>query len=191
MTRVYFVRHAEPNYENHNDAMRELSPKGMEDRKMVTSFFADKEIHAALSSPYKRAVDTIKDYTDSAGLEIITIDDFRERKIDSVWIDDFNAFSKMQWADFSYKLSDGECLAEVQERNIRALKQVVTDYAGKHVIIGSHGTAMSTILNYYDPDFGYEDFERIRRKMPWIVELDFDEDGNPAYIAQYDLIACK
>ena len=28
ITNVYFVRHAEPNYENHNDLLRELTPKG-------------------------------------------------------------------------------------------------------------------------------------------------------------------
>ncbi len=65
MTTVYFVRHAEPNYNNHNDALRELSAKGLEDRKLVTNFFADKRIDVALSSPFKRAIDTIKDFTDS------------------------------------------------------------------------------------------------------------------------------
>ena len=53
MTKVYFVRHAEPNYNNHNDALRELSEKGMEDRKLVTKFLADKNIDVVLSSPYK------------------------------------------------------------------------------------------------------------------------------------------
>ena len=38
VTKVYFVRHAESNYNNHNDALRELSSKGMEDRKLVTKF---------------------------------------------------------------------------------------------------------------------------------------------------------
>ena len=28
MTNIYFVRHAEPNYNNHDDLTRELSPKG-------------------------------------------------------------------------------------------------------------------------------------------------------------------
>ena len=31
ITTVYFVRHAEPNYNNHDDRLRELSEKGMED----------------------------------------------------------------------------------------------------------------------------------------------------------------
>ena len=29
MTTVYFVRHAEPNYDNHDDMSRELSKKGL------------------------------------------------------------------------------------------------------------------------------------------------------------------
>lgn len=174
MTKVFFVRHAEPNYENHDDALRELTPKGLADRKLVTSFLADKNIQVALSSPYKRSADTIRDFTDSVGLEIITIEDFRERKIDSVWIDDFNAFSRKQWSDFSYKLSDGECLQEVQGRNIAALNAVLETYNGKNIIVGSHGTALSTIIQHYDPTFGYADFEKMRKKMPWIVEFQFD-----------------
>ena len=123
MTNIYFVRHAEPNYENHDDRHRELTEKGLRDREAVTDYLMDKEIHAVLSSPYQRAVDTVKHFADARGMEIELVEDFRERKVDSVWIEDFNAFAKMQWADFSYKLTDGECLREVQERNIAALME--------------------------------------------------------------------
>ena len=58
-TTVYFVRHAEPNYENHDDISRELSDKGLRDRKRVTNFLADKKIDVVVSSPYKRAIDTV------------------------------------------------------------------------------------------------------------------------------------
>ncbi len=187
MTRVYFVRHAQPNYENHNDALRELTPKGLADRRRVTAFLMDKQISAALSSPYRRAVDTIRDFADTVGLEIEIVDDFRERKIDSVWIEDFRSFSQKQWADFSYKLSDGECLGEVQRRNIAALNAAVEKHRGENIIVGSHGTAISTILNYYDPSFGFADFERIKGKMPWIAEFDFAEDGTMCRMQQYDL----
>ena len=142
MTKVYFVRHAEPNYSNHDDKLRELSSKGMEDRKLVTQFLADKHIDVVLSSPYKRAVDTVKDFADRYGIEIDMIYDFRERKVDSGWIEDFTSFSKMQWSDFTYKLSDGECLQEVQVRNILALQQVLNKYAEKNIVVGSHGTAI-------------------------------------------------
>ena len=174
LTTVYFVRHAQPNYENHDDFLRELTAKGLEDRKLVTKFLADKNVDVVLSSPFHRSIDTVRHFADSKGLEIGIIDDFRERRIDSVWIEDFNGFCKKQWEDFTYKLSDGECLAEVQERNISALNQVLKDYAGKTIVVGSHGTALSTIVNYYDNSFGYAEFEKIRGLMPWVVEFTFD-----------------
>ena len=64
MTTIYFIRHAEPNYENHDDMTRELSAKGLKDRKLVTGFLADKQIDVVVSSPYKRAIDTIRDFAD-------------------------------------------------------------------------------------------------------------------------------
>jgi len=84
MTTVYFIRHAEPNYDNHDDLSRELSKKGLEDRKRVTSFLLDKSIDIVLSSPYKRAMDTVSDFAQQKGLDITVIDGFRERKVDSV-----------------------------------------------------------------------------------------------------------
>jgi 2,3-bisphosphoglycerate-dependent phosphoglycerate mutase len=93
----------------------------------------------------------------------------------------------MQWNDFTYKLSDGECLQEVQTRNMSALQQVLNKYAGKNIVVGSHGTALSTIINYYDHSFGYNDFEKIKNVMPWIVEFVFDEKTKCIMIKEHDL----
>lgn len=101
-----------------------------------------------------------------------------ENYLQRVWIEDFTSFTKKQWSDFTYKLSDGECLQEVQTRNISALQQVINQYAGKNIVVGSHGTALSTIINYYDNSFGYSDFDKIRNVMPWIVKFVFDENAN-------------
>lgn len=176
MTIVYFIRHAEPNYDNHDDLSRELSAKGLQDRKFVTKFLSDKHIDVILSSPYKRAIDTVADFAKTVKLEIEVIEDFRERRVDSEWIPDFNTFCRKQWEDFNYKLSDGESLKEVQNRNIRALNGVLEAFSGKTIVIGSHGTALSTIINYYDRSFGYSDFEKIRNLMPWVVEFTFEGD---------------
>ena len=175
-TKVYFVRHAEPNYNNHDDISRELSSKGIVDRELVTQFLLDKNIQIVLSSPYKRSIDTVSPFACKKSLTIEIIDDFRERKVDGIWIDDFVSFSKSQWANFDFKLSDGESLNEVQSRNISALKIVIEKYKYKNIAIGTHGTALSTIINYYDKSFGYEDFEKIRTVMPWIVEFTFQSD---------------
>ena len=174
MTKVYLIRHAEPNYSNHDDLLRELTPKGMEDRKIVTEYLSNKKIDVVLSSPYKRAVMTLEDFAGKYGFKIETINDFHERVVGNEWIDNFFEFSKNQWADFDYKLEGGECLREVQTRNIAALKEVLKKYEGKNIAIGTHGTALSTIINYYDKSFGYSDFEKVRNVMPWIVAFEFN-----------------
>ncbi len=173
MTQIYLIRHAEPNFRNHSDAERELTPKGLEDRRLVTDFLMDKGIDAVLSSPYRRAVDTVRPFAEAARLPIEHVADFRERRVDSVWIDDFDDFCRRQWADMEYRLSDGESLREVQERNVAALQRVLDAYEGRRIAIGGHGTAISVLLNHFDPAFGYDAFERIRRLMPWAVRLDF------------------
>ena len=43
-------------------------------------------------------------------------------------------------------------------------------------MIGSHGTALSTIINYYDSTYGFDDFDRIRSIMPWIVKFTFEDN---------------
>jgi 2,3-bisphosphoglycerate-dependent phosphoglycerate mutase len=42
------------------------------------------------------------------------------------------------------------------------------------VVLGTHGTALSTILNYFDPTYNYESFYRIIDFMPYIIRLDFE-----------------
>lgn len=190
MTNLYFVRHAEPNYDNHDDLTRELTVKGLEDRKLVTEFLDDKNIDLVFSSPFKRAIDTVKDFADKNGFAIGIIDDFRERKIDNVWIEDFNGFCKKQWEDFDYKLSDGESLREVQKRNIAALYQVLSDHKSKNIVIGSHGTALGTIINFFDPSFGFAGFNEIRNLMPLIVRLTFDND-KCTDIQRYNILGRK
>ena len=188
MTNIYFVRHAEPNYSNHDDLTRELSPKGLRDRELVTVFLRDKHVDVVLSSPYKRAVDTLADFAYLHDLTISTVDDFRERKIDSAWIKDFNAFTRKQWADFHYKLSDGESLDEVQRRNITAVNEVIRQHENRTIVIGSHGTALSTIINYFVPQFGFDEFTRIKSLMPWIVHFTFC-GNNCIVIEEFDLFS--
>ena len=186
MTTVYFVRHAQPNYKNHDDLQRELTQKGLEDRKLVTEYLCDKGIDVVLSSPFKRAVQTVAHFVEKNDLPILTVSDFRERKVESGWIEDFEDFCRRQWEDFSYKRFDGESLEEVQRRNVQALNKVLEDYPEKTIVVGSHGTALSTIINFYDPGFGYEEFQRIRNLMPWIVIFRF-EGKTCMEIQEYDV----
>ena len=170
---IYLIRHAEPNYNNHQDDERELTAKGLQDCQLLLDYFKDITIDRIYSSPFKRTLQTIDELAKEKSLPIQIKENFRERKIDDVWIDDFNTFSQRQWQDFNYKLAKGESLQEVQDRNIQQLQEILKEQETS-IIISSHGTAISTILNYYDHQFAFDNFQAIKQLMPFLATLLFE-----------------
>lgn len=175
MNKIYFVRHAKPDFSVHDDLTRPLTDKGIIDSKKLCEFLKEKSINKIYSSPYKRAIDTIKELAQNINIKIEVVDDFRERKISNIWIEDFNGFSKSQWENFEYKLNDGESLNEVQSRNIKALHKILNENSNQNIVIGTHGTALSSIINYYDKTFDYLSFTKIKDIMPFIVCMEFEK----------------
>ena len=174
MTKIYFVRHAQPEHAWEDDRTRPLTGEGKKDSAIVFEFLKDKHIDAFYSSPYKRSMDTIADSVDFFGKDIITDEDLREREKGENG-NNHGMFHK-RWADHNYHEEGGESIAMVQKRNMRALTEILRDNIDKEVVVGTHGTALSTILNFYDKSFGCDDFLRIVDRMPYVIELDFEGD---------------
>ncbi|NLC03408.1 MAG: histidine phosphatase family protein [Tissierellia bacterium] len=172
LTKIYFVRHAQPDFSIKDDMVRPLTEKGIRDSRKVTRALLDKDIEHIYSSPFKRAVDTIENLAENLDLDINIDYDFCERIV-GTWVEDFKTYSQHQWEDFDFKILNGECLREVQERNIGGIFRVLENNYGKNIVIGTHGTALSTILNYFDPDFGYNDFWKIIDRMPYVLCFNF------------------
>jgi len=179
MTTVYFIRHAESDTSVRDPLTRPLTAKGLADCRLVTDFLSDKNIDAVISSPFKRAIDTVRGFAEKYNLEIETADDLRERKSDSDWGRDKDVypytFLRRQWSDFSYTYSDGESLGAVRDRNIAALNKILEKYDGKNIVIGTHGMALSVIINYYDSAYGFDDYMAMIDIMPWAVKMVFDK----------------
>ena len=191
---IYLIRHAEPNYNNHQDDERELTAKGLQDCQLLLDYFKDISIDRIYSSPFKRTLQTIDELAKEKNLPIQIKENFRERKIDDVWIDDFNTFSQLQWQDFNYKLAKGESLQEVQDRNIQQLQEILKEQETS-IIISSHGTAISTILNYYDHQFSFDNFQAIKQLMPFLATLSFEngklQDFSIRNLFNYQIVYTK
>lgn len=182
MTRVYFVRHAQSEHAWKEDRTRPLTEEGTRDSAIVLEILKDKKIDVFYCSPYKRSMDTIADVAAYFGKEIITDERLREREKGP----DGNNHEMFQkrWADHDYHEDGGESIAMVQKRNMEALTEILSDNLNKEIVVGTHGTALSTILNFYDNDFGCEDFLRIIDWMPYIIELDFEDNK---LVGKYEL----
>lgn len=185
MTTIYFIRHAEPDYSEHEDEIRPLTEKGMSDRALVSAFLADKDISVIYSSPYLRAKQTIEDFAERQELGINTERELRERKVGDEWIEDFDSFARRQWEDGDFHLPEGESLNEVRKRLLSAFRCILAPNRGKSIAASGHGTALSAFISYLDPTFGYEDFTHI--KMPHAAEFIFDDADNCVSLTLHDL----
>lgn len=178
VTTVYFVRHCQSEFSHRDDRTRPLTALGMEDSAAVAQVLHKTAVDAFYCSPYRRSLDTIAKAAQAHGLPIRTDERLRERQSGEGGNfglkDDGDTPLRKRWRDFGWCEPGGESLGAVQERNIQALREILSESTGKTLVIGTHGTALSTVLNYYRPSFGCEDFLRIVDWMPYIVRLTFD-----------------
>lgn len=172
MTKVYFVRHAQPEHSWEDDRTRPLTAEGKEDSKKVLAFLKDKNIGVFFCSPYKRSIDTIAETASYYGKDIITDERLRERQKGADG-NNHGMFHK-RWSDLTYHEDGGESIMMVQQRNIEALKNILQNNNRKNIVIGTHGTALSSILNYFEKTYDCDSFLRIIDWMPYIIELDFN-----------------
>ena len=172
MTTVYFVRHAQRRRGWGDDRTCPLSEEGLADRAVVLDILRDVPVDAFCCSPYRRSMETIEPAAAFFGLPIHTDERFRERC--SGPMGNNREMFRRRWSDFAWHEPGGECLGDVQARNIAALYDLLDAHAGETVVLGTHGTALSTMLNFFNPAFGCDDFLRIIDWMPYVLKATFD-----------------
>lgn len=183
MTKVYFVRHAQPIHSWEDDKTRPLTEEGLSDSKHVTELFKNVHINCFYSSPYKRSIDTIFESASLHNMNIVTDERLRERQKGTGG--NVHGMFQKRWADFDFCEEGGESLNSVQKRNVEALLEILNNHIDKNIVIATHGTALSTILNYYNHEFNCNDFLRIIDYMPYVIKLDFD---GSTYVGKNELL---
>lgn len=81
--------------------------------------------------------------------------------------------SKRMFEDPDYALRGGESNTVCQNRAVDVLKQILKEYKGTKVAIGTHGHVMTLMMNYFDASYGF-DFTNQTSK-PDIYKLQFKE----------------
>jgi 2,3-bisphosphoglycerate-dependent phosphoglycerate mutase len=175
MAEIYFVRHAQPVYGWQEESTRPLSEEGLADTHKVMDVLSSVVFDRCFCSPYKRSIQTIESTAADHNLNICTDIRFRERDHgERLSNPQTIELMKRRWADHSFHENGGESIDMVQRRNIQGINEILDKFSSSIILFGTHGTALSSILNYYYPNFGFEDFWRIVDYMPYIVRLSFN-----------------
>ena len=173
ITNIYFVRHADSVY-TLDELNRPLSNKGFTDVEKVTELLLCENITKIISSPYKRAIQTVEGTANGFALDILIEEDFRERKIAEGAVENPQEVISKYWEDFDFSILEGESGYLAQDRGVAALKKVLSKYCGENIVIGTHGNIMVLMMNYYDKKFNYDFWRNL--KMPDIYKLSFEDE---------------
>lgn len=172
MTNLYFVRHAHSTY-TPNELERPLSEKGLHDASIVTEILKSEKIDIVISSPYRRAIQTVQGIANFIDKEIEIANDFRERKLSSEPIEDFPAAITKVWEDPQFAWDGGESNNIAQKRGVDITYHILEKYKGKNIAVGTHGNIMVLIMNYFHKKYDFTFWQDLH--MPDIYKLTFDK----------------
>lgn len=167
LTTLYVVRHAHTIY-TPDEINRTLSEKGYKDAKIVQTLLADEKIDTYISSPYRRAWETIVRDTSNAVMD----ERLRERQVAADPVENFQEAMDRLWSQEEYQFPGGESNKSARARGVDAFQDILASYPGKRVAIGTHGNLMVLTMGHYDNQFDYIFWRQL--PMPAIWKLTFD-----------------
>ena len=174
MTEIYLLRHAQPDPGPWEDRERPLTEKGLRDLPKVTRYFADRHIDAVYASPYRRALQTITPFAEAYGFPIHIVEDFREVNLGTETPADFLGMIHDLWCRPETCPVGGESYGNVERRTVAALQPLLKKHRDQTVVVAMHSTAMSRMIHYYDPSFGWEEYLHLLHFTPYAARLLFD-----------------
>ncbi|WP_339149256.1 MULTISPECIES: histidine phosphatase family protein [unclassified Sutcliffiella] len=171
LTNLYFVRHAHSRY-TPDEWERPLSEKGYKDAERILGLIRPDNVDVVVSSPYKRAVQTVEGVARHYNLEIEIFEDLKERTLTGKPAEDFIAAITKVWEEPNFAWEGGESNKDAQTRGVGLIHHLLDKYEGKNVAIGTHGNIMVLIMNHFDKQYDFSFWNGL--DMPDIYKLTFD-----------------
>lgn len=162
---IVLVRHAEslpPAPGQPDDPERPLTAAGVAASELLADELASMNPTAVVSSPYRRAVETVAPAARRAGLEVTTRWELREWDSGLEPTSDYAVHYERSWADPDFARPGAESLRQLTARAIAAVERLAVEHVGGVVLVGSHGTFVSRLLAGFRPGIDWS----FSRDMP-------------------------
>jgi 2,3-bisphosphoglycerate-dependent phosphoglycerate mutase len=149
--RILVVRHAEPvspTVDGPPEAMRPLSERGLRQAEALAAELCAAEPHTIVSSPYRRAIQTVQPAADRLGLKVELAEDLREWRSGLGPTPSWKDHYRHCWEDPDYALPDAESHSSARARMLAALDRLAACWRprGGTVVVATHGTVISLAL---------------------------------------------
>lgn len=156
-----------------------LTEEGLHQAKELADFLQEYRFDIVISSPFKRAVDTIKPYAEFNHTGIKTDERLAERilsnQTDPDW--DWRFHLERTYNDEHLKFPGGESTFEAKQR-VHSLIKELQDADHHSVLLVTHGNLMSLLINLYDPSFGFKEWELLKNPDVYMIDIQSNDVTN-------------
>lgn len=152
MKNIFMIRHCEAEGQ---EPEAPLTDKGIKQAIDLAAFFEKRKVDRIISSPFKRAIQTIQPLASERDIVIEMNHQLSERVLSTRNMPDWYDKLRETYVNFELKYEGGESSREAANRVIEVVDEVLKSDA-ENTIIVTHGGLLSMLLNHFDKNFGFE-----------------------------------
>lgn len=172
MKSIYLIRHCEASGQ---EPTAPLTEEGKQQALELAEFLTQEEIDRVITSPYTRAVESIKPFCDQERLELTLDERLTERVLSKQPLDDWLDKLEASFTDMKQVVGEGESSQVAQDRIVTVLKELLDDDSSQGIALVSHGNLLSLLLHYVDSRFGFREWKQLSNPDVYLITAGSDE----------------
>ncbi|MDG5786226.1 phosphoglycerate mutase family protein [Evansella sp. AB-P1] len=168
MQKIYIIRHCKAEGQ---PAESRLTDEGVNQSYELAEFFTSIPVNRIISSPYTRAVDSIKPLSNKKDINIEIDQRLVERVLSTEDLPDWMEKLEETFHNKNLKFPGGESSEEALSRIVGVIDDIVQSDVDSSVIV-THGNLMALLLNYFDHQFGFDQWKLLTNPDVFLLTLD-------------------
>ncbi|EEK70858.1 MULTISPECIES: histidine phosphatase family protein [Bacillus] len=173
MKKIIVIRHCSATGQK-RDA--ELTFAGKDQANTLAAFLLENQLQIdhIISSPFVRAIDSIRPYAIQANLSIEEDERLAERILSNVPMDDWMQKLESTFTNIDIAFSGGESTKQATDRAISLIQEVLKLEHDTTLLV-THGNLLTLILKHFDHTIGFDEWKTLTN--PDIYEITLDEQS--------------
>lgn len=155
--KIYMIRHASAAGQS-EEAM--LTEQGWAQAVLLRDFLNDVKIDRIISSPFKRALQTIEPYAAQFNMRVEVDQRLSERILSTADLPDWMEKLKASFDDLDLAFEGGESSRTAMNRAAAVIEDIVKSDA-KTAMVVTHGNLLSLLLKYYNDEYGFYEWKKL------------------------------
>ncbi len=162
---IYLIRHCKATGQ---ESTAELTSEGQIQANHLAEFLVNRQIDYLVSSPFERAISTIRPLAEQLNLKIHVDERLQERVLSTDHIEDWMERLRESFENMDQILHGGESSRESMIRGVSVIEDLF-ERPEENMAVVTHGNLLSLILKFYDNSYGFKEWERLTN--PDVYEL--------------------